>query len=105
MAEKLTDYPEVPPPQHVGKAEAVRLLEAPIRRMLEKGYTLKRIAEILTAECGFETTPRTIRLYLPHLRVRPPKASVPPAEPSPPKKLPRPVRPGEFHVRPDRETL
>jgi hypothetical protein len=64
IREKLEEMPEVKnPDRKVTRMEAVKMMAAAIRDMQSRGYTLRRISEIL-ADSGLQIAPTTLKTYL-----------------------------------------
>lgn len=108
LAAKLRDLPALDPgKQTVTKQEAVKRLSKEIRELLQRGYTLEQIAEMMSKE-GIAIALPSLRSYL--QRAAPARKERKKAQPEEKHVTPAPVvapeqRAGEFTARPDTKDI
>lgn len=72
---KLEEMPQVEDPDRkVSKLEAVRMMALSIRDLQSRGYSIEKIAEILT-DSGLDIAPTTLKSYLTKVKGSPVKSN------------------------------
>ncbi len=72
---KLEEMPQVEDPDRkVSKLEAVRMMASSIRDLQSRGYSIEKIAEILT-DSGLDIAPTTLKSYLTKVKGSPVKSN------------------------------